>query len=234
MNMVTINGSVIIQDSLENGNFRWILKPYAHATIVHFVDDCNAKLDFIISPSSILYYYPIISGVSVSELTLSVHLQKSAQATINGAYALTHKQQCALITQQNHEQPESHSVLSINGIAADEAFISYHGAISIQKDECKSNAMQENKTLLLGTRSRAISIPSLEVTNNDVQCAHGSAIGPLQEDQLLYAQSRGISLDNARRLLITSFFAKTLEGMLDKKLKETIINKLVAKSLGEM
>lgn len=233
MNIAIIKNSVVIQDSLKNGNFKWILESYAHATIVHFVEDCTAQIDFLLGSSSTLYYHPIIIGKSDCKLTLSVHLQKSAQAFINGAYALAHKQQCALITQQNHEQAESKSALIINGIAADEALITYHGAIAIKKDAYKSDAMQENKTLLLGARSRAISIPSLEVSNNEVQCAHGSAIGPLQEEALLYAQSRGISFNNARRLLITSFFAQTLEGMRDKSLKESIIAKLVVKSLGE-
>jgi Fe-S cluster assembly protein SufD len=137
------------------------------------------------------------------------------------------------MTHQNHEQSDSQSALTINGVAADEAVITYHGSICIQKDAHTSNAMQENKTLLLGSQAKAISIPSLEVKNNDVQCAHGSAVGPLQEDQLMYAQSRGISYDNARRLLLTSFFAQSMSGMLNKTMQEVIVARLVAKILGE-
>lgn len=234
MNVITVNNSIIIHDSLESGTFQWIIEPHAQAIIIHFVtDDCIAKIDFMLGNSSTLYYHPIIIGGLANELRLSMHLQKSAHAIINGAYALTDKQQCTLVTKQIHEQSDSQSSLIINGIAADDALITYYGAITIQKNACKSKAQQENKTLLLDSRAKAISVPSLEVTNNDVQCAHGSAVGPLQEDQLLYAQSRGIPHDKSKRLLITSFFARTLDGMLDKKIKETIIAQLVTKILGE-
>ena len=45
---------------------------------------------------------------------------------------------------------------------------------------------------------------------NDVQCAHGSAIGTLNDEHLRYAQSRGMDIEQAQRLLLTSFFAQAL------------------------
>ncbi len=232
--IIIINNSNTIQDTLTSGNYQWSLEDGCTVTMVHFIesDNCDTRVVFTLGPSSILYYHPIVIGGSPSSLTISARLHNGAELKVIGAYALKNQENCAIITHQEHEQAESKSVLIINGIVADDARVSYHGAITIQKNASKSDAIQENKTLLIGARARAISIPSLEVKNNDVQCAHGSAIGPLQEEQLRYAQSRGISFDNARRLLITSFFWQTLEGMYDKNLQETIVGRLVNKILG--
>ena len=164
---------------------------------------------------------------------LCVTLQEHAQLAVAGAYALAGKEECSFTTQQMHQGRSSISNLVINGIAAGGALVTYNGAINIQKSAAKSIARQENKTLLIGSQAKAISIPSLEVQTNDVQCAHGSAVGPLQEDQLTYAQSRGLSLHSAQRLLVTSFFAQALEGMLDENLREKIVAQLVDKAMGE-
>ncbi len=239
MSVIKLSSSlspIMMHDVLHSGNFEWHLEPHANVTFIHLLETdapVAANLEFKLGQSSILNYSPIIIGGSHTELKLEVILHEHAQLTVAGAYALTGKEECSFTTQQMHCGLSSISNLVINGIAAGGALVTYNGAISIQKNATKSIARQENKTLLIGSRAKAISIPSLEVQTNDVQCAHGSAVGPLQEDQLTYAQSRGLSLHSARRMLVTSFFAQALEGMLDENLREKIVAQLVDKALGE-
>lgn len=232
--ITTVKDSILIKDSLKSGNFEWHLQPQVNMTMIHMLEadePITTTLEFRLGPASALIYCPIIMGGSRSEIMLSAVLQEGAQLTVGGAYALTGNQACSFTTLQEHRGRSSTSSLTINGVATDNASVIYQGAIKIQKNAAKSVAAQENKTLLIGAHAKAISIPSLEVLTNDVQCAHGSAIGPLQEDQLIYAQSRGLSLQNAKRLLITSFFAQALEGMLNENLRENIIARLVNKVL---
>ena len=233
MNQEIAISSKITHATLTSGEYLWIIKKDIQATVIHTVEhDCNAKIAFYLEPGSILRYHPIMSGGAKCAITISVYLQESAQFIGNGAYALTGNQECMLTTVQEHQQPSSKSTFIINGIAADNASMHYQGSIIIQKNAYKSNAMLENKTLLLGIKAKAISVPSLEVKNNDVQCAHGSAVGPLQEDQLLYIQSRGLSEQEARQLLIKSFFAQTIAGISDEKEREAILKRLMKKIIG--
>jgi Fe-S cluster assembly protein SufD len=225
--------SNLIQKILEPGTFDWHLEPHTHHTLIQVHEENSAEQitshTFKLAPGSSLIYCPIILGKAPVQLAISATLAQGAQLKVAGAYALSGQQECSIITRQEHEGTGSHSSLLMNGVVADQAFMQYAGTIAIQKAAAYSVASQENKTLLLGDTAKAISIPSLEVLNNQVQCAHGSAVGPLRQDQLQYVQARGLSKDAARRLLITSFFARTLQGIGDQDWRQKIVMQLVAK-----
>jgi len=81
------------------------------------------------------------------------------------------------------------------------------GIIKIKKTAKESQAFLKHSVLLIGTDSRAVSIPELEIENNDVHASHASAIGPVDPDQLFYLMSRGFSRPVALDLIIKSFLA---------------------------
>ena len=62
--------------------------------------------------------------------------------------------------------------------------------------------------------ARADSVPNLEIlTGNVVSAGHASATGRFDEEQLFYLMSRGITSDEARRLVVLGFFADVLDGI---------------------
>jgi len=67
--------------------------------------------------------------------------------------------------------------------------------------------MQTNHNLVLDERAHADSVPNLEIEENDVRCSHASTVGPVDEDQLYYLESRGVAPDRAERLIVAGFFA---------------------------
>jgi len=216
-------------DHLQSCTYEWHLKPGAQLNLIHEswdnLTNINSEITFFLQKGSSLVYVPIITGNA--HIKIVIQLEENASVLISGTYAMNGTQKCSIDTRQNHVGKNSNSSLMINGVAAEKSAVSYHGMISIQETAIKSNAQQENKTLLLSDQSTALSVPSLEVHTNDVQCGHGSAIGPLQQEHLVYAQSRGISFKQAQQLLITSYFAQTLDGILDEKVREGIIERLV-------
>jgi Fe-S cluster assembly protein SufD len=56
-------------------------------------------------------------------------------------------------------------------------------------------------------------VPNLEIENNDVRCSHASAVGPVDEDQRFYLESRGVPTAIAERLVVTGFFDEVLEQL---------------------
>ena len=66
--------------------------------------------------------------------------------------------------------------------------------------------MQTNHNLVLDERAHADSVPNLDIEENDVRCSHASTVGPIDEDQRYYLESRGVPPERAERLIVLGFF----------------------------
>lgn len=109
-------------------------------------------------------------------------------------------------TLQDHAAPHTRSDLLFKGAVEDEAHSVYSGLVRIRKDAQGSDARQSNRNLVLSEGAGAESIPNLEIEANDVRCAHASAVGPIDDDQRYYLESRGIPPEEAERLIVLGFF----------------------------
>lgn len=116
-------------------------------------------------------------------------------------------------TFQKHEAPHTNSNLLFKGVVDDESRAIYTGLIRIESDAGDVNAFQTNRTLKLSDEAWAESVPNLEIENNDVKCSHASAVGPIDEDQKFYLESRGVPADVAEALVVKGFFADVLEAL---------------------
>lgn len=87
----------------------------------------------------------------------------------------------------------------------------FRGHIFIHKDAVGSDSNEVNKSLILTPGARADSTPFLEIECAEVVAGHGSATGQVDAEQLFYLQSRGVSADQALRLVVFGFFAEVLE-----------------------
>lgn len=96
----------------------------------------------------------------------------------------------------------------------------------------KVNSSQLNKTLLLTNSCEILARPQLEIYADDVKCSHGATVGELDEQELFYLQSRGISADRARIMLANGMAQEIINDIGDEKLRSFIshwcMNKLSA------
>ena len=74
-----------------------------------------------------------------------------------------------------------------------------------------TDAYQTNNNLVLNDGARADSIPGLEIDTNDLSCSHGSTTGKVQDNELFYLMSRGLSRREATELIIMSFFQDLID-----------------------
>ncbi|HVB52025.1 MAG TPA: Fe-S cluster assembly protein SufD [Acidimicrobiales bacterium] len=116
-------------------------------------------------------------------------------------------------TRQYHVAPRTTSTLLSKGAVADRSRSVYTGLIEIEKGAKRTDARQTNHNLLLSPLAHADSVPNLDIRENDVMCAHASSVGPLDELQRWYLESRGVSRDDAQRLLIQGFFFEMLSAL---------------------
>jgi Fe-S cluster assembly protein SufD len=133
-------------------------------------------------------------------------------------------------TLQDHDAPRTRSDLLFKGAVEDEARSVYSGLVRLRATAQKANAFQTNRNLVLTEGAGAESIPNLEIEANDVKCSHASTVGPIDDDQLYYLESRGIPRDDAERLIVLGFFDDVFErlpiGALSSGLRRSVVDKL--------
>jgi Fe-S cluster assembly protein SufD len=114
-------------------------------------------------------------------------------------------------TLQDHAAPKSTSDLLFKGAVADRSHSVYSGLIRVRKGAAGTNAIQTNRNLVLGSGAHADSVPNLEIEENEVRCNHASAVGPIDEEQRFYVESRGVPPEVAERLIVLGFLDEVLE-----------------------
>jgi Fe-S cluster assembly protein SufD len=109
-------------------------------------------------------------------------------------------------TFQDHVAPDTTSNLLFKGAVSDRSRSVYTGLIKVGKDARGTNAFQTNRNIKLSDDAWAESVPNLMIENNDVHCSHASAVGPIDEEQRFYLESRGVPTVVAERLIVGGFF----------------------------
>ena len=89
----------------------------------------------------------------------------------------------------------------------------YSGLVRLRGEAQHANASQTNRNLVLTEGAGAESIPNLEIEANDVRCSHASAVGPIDDDQRYYLESRGIPPAEAEQLIVLGFFDAVLDRL---------------------
>ena len=116
-------------------------------------------------------------------------------------------------TFQDHAAPDTTSNLLFKGAVGGHSRSVYTGLIRVRKNAHGTNAFQTNRNIKLSDGAWAESVPNLEIENNDVRCSHASAVGPIDEDQRFYLESRGVPTPVAERLVVTGFFDNVLSTL---------------------
>jgi Fe-S cluster assembly protein SufD len=116
-------------------------------------------------------------------------------------------------TFQDHIAPDTTSDLLFKGVVDDRSQAVYTGMIHVGTEARGTNAFQTNRNLKLSQDAWAESVPNLEIENNDVRCSHASAVGPVDEEQRFYLESRGIPSPVAERLIVAGFFEEVLDRL---------------------
>lgn len=123
---------------------------------------------------------------------------------------------------QRHTAIKTTSDIQYRGALKGSAHSFFSGLVSITKEAQQSDAFQSAKSLLLSSEARADAIPNLEILADDVKCSHGAAVGPVDEDQKYYLQTRGISPGQAEEIIIQGFFEPVLVEVPSPQVQEKL------------
>ena len=136
---------------------------------------------------------------------------EGAKVQVNGVMLTDGKQHLSYHTLQHHEVPHGTSDLLYKGALQGKSHIVWRGMIRVDRDAQQTDGYQRNDNLILSDGSRADSIPGLEIEADDVKCSHGATAGRVDDEQIFYAQARGLTRQEATRMIVTGFFQQVLD-----------------------
>ena len=149
-------------------------------------------------------------------------LGQGASVDLDSLVVATGKQEIDQRTLQTHAAPDGHSDLLFKNVLCDEARTIFSGLIRVEEEAQRTDAYQTNRNLLLNENAEANSLPGLEIGANDVKCSHGATTGKIDDTNLFYFLSRGISREVAEELLVFGFFEEIVEKIDHEEVRDLI------------
>lgn len=172
-------------------------------------------------------------GAQLSRHDLAVRMaHEGAECWVDGLYVVSSGQHTDTHSVIDHQKPHCTSHQLYKGILDGKSRAVFNGKIFVRHGAQKTDARQTNKNLLLSKEARVDTKPQLEILADDVKCAHGAAVGQIDEDELFYLETRGIHSELARNLL-TYGFAEEVIGKIKvdsirAQLDAAVLNRLNA------
>ncbi|WP_172915834.1 Fe-S cluster assembly protein SufD [Capnocytophaga canimorsus] len=159
------------------------------------------------------------------------HHGEHLESTLKGITILSDNQHVDHYTLVNHAQPNCESHQDYKTILSDKSAGVFNGKIMVEKIAQKTNAYQQNDTILLSDKANINTKPQLEIFADDVKCSHGCTVGELNKEALFYLQARGIPKKEGEALLTYAFANTVLDTIKIPALKD-YVSQLVSKKLG--
>jgi len=210
------------------------LAPRARLTHVRVQDEAAGaslvtRTDAVLARSATYLRLDLELGGALSRHELNASLQgEGAQIIANGVLLADGKRHLDTRLGIDHAARDTRCELLWRGLASGRSKAAFHGGITIREGADGSVAELSNKNLLLSAGAEIDTQPVLEIHADEVQAAHGAAVGQLDATSMFYLRSRGIPEAQARALLTAAFCRETLAVIEDAALRESVAAKLDA------
>ena len=203
-----------------------------HGVVSYGIDKSNLlnSLNIIQQSNSEYSLGSLHSKFNYARFEISIkQLLGNAKTNIKGMQITKNNEQIATYTKMEFNGPNGFLDQINKSLANDKSHAIFEGTIIVPKKAQKTDASQLSRNLLLSNHAKIDTKPQLEIIADDVKCKHGATISQLNEEELFYMRSRGLTLTEASKLQLSSYFqeiisfipvAKGRWDLLDKLLKE--------------
>ncbi len=169
---------------------------------------------------------------SLTDSKTNIYLEEQYASATTKTIAITNKEQSAKFTQLvEHNAPDTEGYIENYGVSNNNSALIFEGIGKINKNMKRSTARQQNRGIVLGANARLDANPLLLIDEYDVEASHGAAIGKIDEEQLYYLMSRGLTHKNAQRLIISGFLSPVINLLSSEELIEDFIGNVENKTL---
>jgi Fe-S cluster assembly protein SufB len=153
----------------------------------------------------------ILLGSQISRSRLNFDLNGRG-ATTEGfeVFFCNGKQRFDLESNLFHNSPDTTAALHARGVLKDESQSIFKGMIKISHTAKNSNSYLAHHAMLLDKGARSDGIPGLDIDTNEVKATHSASVAQVDEEQVFYLMARGLSADEARKMIVIGFFEPVL------------------------
>lgn len=116
--------------------------------------------------------------------------------------------------------------IDVQGVLQDSAKKNFKGTIDFKKGCKKAKGNENEYCMLLSDKAKSIALPMLLCTEDNVEGNHSTASGKIDNNQLFYIMSRGLSYKEAVKLIVKANFNKIIERITDEELKNEVLNEI--------
>lgn len=175
-----------------------------------------------------------IGGCFSHQQNQTMLVGEGSQSNMLELFYQHNRQRMELETTIMHQAPNTNSDILLRGVAAGHAHITHTARTNIDPNSTAANAYQRSQTLMLSKNARVNTIPALEIRQNEVQAGHAVTTGQLDENHVFYLMTRGLTRQDATRIMVEGFLTpillrmpleegrKQLQTLIDRKLSEWI------------
>jgi Fe-S cluster assembly protein SufD len=192
------------------------------------------RLEADLAEDSRYALWAVALGGAESRLALAVTLEGAgAEARLDGLTHVAGAERSETRSEIRHQAPHGRSRQLQKVLADDDARAAFHGRIEVARGAQATDAAQASRSLLLSDGARIEARPELMIFADDVKCAHGATVGPLDPEARFYLQSRGLADAEARALLTAAFAAEAIAHLPVPSLREALDHELRRRVAGK-
>jgi Fe-S cluster assembly protein SufD len=223
--------------ALHSGAFELYARPGAHVHLAHYQDWGPGEV-FDISTKRVeirrdarVRWVPVHLGGHLTKQTLDiVTAEQGSDMRHSGLYFTEGHEHLDLFTTDKHEEGDTTGDTVWKGALTGESRASYEGLIHIVPGAQNTNTYLQTHSMLLSPRAKGDAIPSLIVRTDNVSASHGGTVGELDEDQVFYMLTRGLTRGEAVRILVEGYFEEVVQRLDDPGL-EALVRRRIAEKL---
>lgn len=216
-----------------------VVRENSNLEITEHTSSGNRVIECVVLPGAQLLHrriQPASSNIEYNSLTVSVKENSSykmvqysvgaqlrrndivvniegdgAQVDVSGGWKLTNSAHLDTQLTVNHRAKGATSHQKFHGVVGDSARAIFNGRIYIARNAPQTDAHLQNKNIATSDGASIFTKPELEIYADDVACSHGATSGQLDEQQIFYLRTRGISDDRSRELILEGFLGEIVE-----------------------
>ncbi len=215
--------------ALHAGVFEMFVRDSANAKLATFHDWSDGEVYDVstkrveIAHDAHCSWFPIHLGGHLTKQTLDiVTAEQGADMRHNGIYFTQGDEHLDLFSTDLHEQGNTTGDTVWKGVVTGSSRASYEGLIEIVPGAQGTKTYLQTHSVMLSKNAKVDAIPSLIVATDDVSASHGGTVGEIDEQQVFYMRSRGISREDAIRVLVEGFFEPVITRLDDDALAQIV------------
>ena len=222
----------------ENSNVDLLLLEPSELVELTFEVKDNASLHLAILAHNVVKSFKITANVG-QNAHFSSHFADFIVSKSKGEVAVNLNKQgatcdwhLASLTEKNeykefdvsvyHNSPNTFAQLDNYGVCRDEGKLVFSGICKINNGSHGSKAHQNAKIMVFDEKSDGIAKPILKIDENDIEASHAAVVGKINDEHIFYLTSRGLTEEEAKRLITLGYLKPILQGFVDEDVKETI------------